>query len=337
MTGFREIRQDSLESLFRIVVMKKNNLTLIIILGVLVLGAFSVLLIAGAFALSEGGGGFGLGGDRIAVIPVEGVINGDLAKRINHQLKQYGEDSRVKAIILRVDSPGGGVAASEEIYQEVKRVKVEKKKKIIVSMATVAASGGYYISAPADYIFANGGSVTGSIGVIAEWVNFKDLADWAKVKPIVFKSGEFKDTGNPTREMTDREKEYFQSMINELYGQFVKVVVDGRQGRGPDDNKLNEEKVRALADGRVYTGESALKNGLIDKIGNYEDALRYTANLIGMKGEPNVVTPPPPREGLSILDLLGKSKIADVLTKPAEWPQQLTEADTSVKFKYQWK
>lgn len=316
--------------------MKKSNVTWIVIIGLLALGAFSVLLVIGALAISDGGG-FGIGGDRIAVIPVEGVIDADMAKKVSRNLKQYGDDDRVKAILLRVDSPGGGVAASEEIYREVKRVKEEKKKKIVVSMSQVAASGGYYISAPADYIFANSSTVTGSIGVIAEWMNFKDLADWAKVKPVVFKSGEFKDTGNPTRDLTEREKQYFQAMIDELYNQFVKVVLDGRKDRGPDDKKLNEERVRALADGRVYTGETALANGLIDKIGNYRDALKYTADLIKMKGEPNVVTPTEPRDSFSIWDLLGKSKIADVLAKPAEWPSRLSDLDTSAKFKYQWK
>ena len=316
--------------------MKKSNLTWIIIIGVMALGAFSILLLIGALSLSDGGG-FGLGGDRIAVIPVEGVITGDTARTVNRHLKQYGEDSRVKAIILRVDTPGGGVAASEEIYREVKRIKDEKKIKIVVSMGTVGASGGYYVSAPADYIFANAGTVTGSIGVIAEWVNFKELADWAKVKPIVFKSGEFKDTGNPTRDMSEREKQYFQGMINELYDQFVRIVTEGRKGHGAEGKKLDEEKVRALADGRVYTGATALDNGLVDQLGNYEDALKYTAKLIGMKGEPNVVTPPPPREGLSILDLIGKTKVGSILAKPSEWPSQLSDIDTSIKFKYQWK
>ena len=317
--------------------MKKSNVTWIVIIGLLALGAFSVLLVIGALALSDGNS-FGVGGDRIAVIPVEGVIDGTLAQKVNRHLKQFGDDDRVKAILLRVDSPGGGVAASEEIYREIKRVKEEKKKKIVVSMSQVAASGGYFISAPADYIFANSSTVTGSIGVIAEWVNVKDLADWAKVKSVVFKSGEFKDTGNPTRELTDREKQYFQGMIDELYNQFVKIVVSGRQGRGPDGNKLDEQRVRALADGRVYTGETALANGLVDKLGNYRDALKYTAEQIGLKGEPNVVTPPQERDSLSLLDLLGgKSKVAEVLAKPSEWPEQLSSFDTSVKFKYQWK
>ncbi|HYE71870.1 MAG TPA: signal peptide peptidase SppA, partial [Blastocatellia bacterium] len=227
--------------------MKRTNLVWVVVIGVFVLGAFSLLLVIGALALSDGGGFSGVGGDRIAVIPIEGVIGDDMAKSVNQSLKQYGDDARIKAIILRINSPGGGVAASQEIYREVKRVKKDKNKKIIVSMSTVAASGGYYISAPADYIFANDGTITGSIGVIAEWVNFKELAEWAKVKSVVFKSGEFKDTGSPTRDMTERERQYFQGMIDELYGQFVRAVAEGRKGRGAKGKELNDEaQVRAL-------------------------------------------------------------------------------------------
>lgn len=275
-------------------------------------------------------------GDRIAVIPVEGVIDDEMAKSVNRHLKQYGDDARVKAIILRIDSPGGGVSASQEIHREVKRLKDEKKKKIVVSMGSVATSGGYYIACPADKIFANQGSVTGSIGVIAEWLNYKDLAEWAKVKPVVFKSGEFKDTGSPTRDLTDREKEYFQGMINELYAQFVEAVFNGREGRGGQGNKLDQEKVKALADGRVFTGEAAVKNGLVDEIGNYEDAVKATAKLVGIKGEPQIVTPPKPKEGFSVLDLLlGATKIKEL--SPSQLPKHLSDIDTSVKFKYQWK
>ncbi len=315
--------------------MTRKNLSWIIIFGVLALGAFSFLLVLGALTLSDEGG-FGFGGDKIAVIPVEGVIGPEMAKTVNRHLRQYGDDSRVKAIILKVDSPGGGVTASEEIYREVKRVRDEKKKKIVVSMGTVAASGGYYISAPAERIFANASTVTGSIGVIAEWMNLKDLAEWAKVKSIVFKSGEFKDTGNLTREMTERERQYFQGVINELYNQFVKVVLEGRNGRGAEGLKLDETKLRALADGRIYTGATAVENGLVDQIGDYRDALKYTAGLIGMKGEPTVVTPPVPREGLSLLDLVGLTKVGNLLSKPGEWVGKVGEMDTSIKFKYQW-
>jgi len=316
--------------------MRRSTLTWIIVGGVVLLCIFFVGLFA-LMALLADDEGLATGGkDRIAVIPIEGVIDDGMAKTVNRQLKLYGEDSRVKAIILRIDSPGGGVSASQEIHREVKRVKDEKKKTVVVSMASVAASGGYYVACPADRIFANQGTVTGSIGVIAEWLNYKDLADWAKVKPVVFKSGEFKDTGSPTRDLTEREKDYFQKMVMELYAQFVGAVTEGRRGHGGPEGELDEEKVKALADGRVYTGEAAVKNGLVDEIGNYEDALKATAKLVNIKGEPQVVTPPKPKEGFSLLDLLfGSTKIAGF--SPSQLPKQLSDMDTSVKFKYQWK
>src|SRR5262245_21315341 len=315
--------------------MKRSSLAWILVAGMIFCGLFGIVLFAAMLMMSDSEDFIG-SGERIAVIPVEGVINDQMAKTVNRHLKQYGEDSRIKAIILRVDSPGGGVSASQEIYREVKRVKEEKKKKVVVSMASVAASGGYYIACPADKIFANPGSVTGSIGVIAEWLNFKNLADWAKVKPVVFKSGEFKDTGSPTRDLTEREKQYFQGMIDELYRQFVEAVTQGRQGRGSEGNELNAERVKTLADGRVYTGESALKFGLIDAIGNYEDSVKETAKMVGIKGEPQIVTPPKPREGISIWDLLlGAQKITEF--SPAQLPHHLSEMDTSVRFKYQWR
>jgi protease-4 len=315
--------------------MKRSSLAWILVAGMIFCGLFGIILFAAMLMMADGDDFIGTG-DRIAVIPVEGVITDQMAKTVNRHLKQYGEDSRIKAIILRVDSPGGGVSASQEIYREVKRIKDGKKKKIVVSMASVAASGGYYIACPADKIFANQGTITGSIGVIAEWLNFKNLADWAKVKPVVFKSGEFKDTGSPTRDLTEREKQYFQGMIDELYKQFVEAVTTGRQGRGSEGLELNAERVKALADGRIYTGETAMKFGLIDAIGNYEDSIKDTANMVGIKGEPQIVTPPKPREGISIWDLLlGAQKITEL--SPAQLPHHLSEMDTSVRFKYQWR
>jgi protease IV len=315
--------------------MKRSTLAWTLIAGAILCGLFFVALFAAMMMMSDGES-FVSVGDRIAVVPVEGVINDDLAKEVNRHLKTYGNDARVKAIILRIDSPGGGVSASQEIYAEVKRIKDEKKKKVIVSMASVAASGGYYIACPADKIFANPGTITGSIGVIAEWFNFKDLAAWAKVKPVVFKSGEFKDTGSPTRDLTDREKKYFQGMIDELYLQFVTAVTNGRKGRGVEEGGLTEESIKKLADGRVYTGEGAKKYGLIDEIGNYEDAVKDAAKQVGIKGEPQIVTPPKPREGFSLLDLLlGAAKLGKI--SPSQLPGQIGEMDTSVKFKYQWK
>ena len=318
--------------------MQKRSLTWILIIGLVLFGLFVVSLFSFMALMSddESMASFSGGGDRIAMIPIEGVIDDDMAKVVNRHLKQYGEDSRIKAIILRVESPGGGVAASQEIYTEVRRLKQEKKKKIVVSMGSVAASGGYYLAAPADIIFANPGSVTGSIGVIAEWINNKDLAEWAKLKPVVFKSGEFKDTGSPTRDLTERERVFFQSMIDELYGQFLRAILEGRTGRGTTGNEINEERLRALADGRVYTGETALRNGLIDSVGNYEDALRKTAEMVGIKGKPQVVTPAKERNQFPLVDLLlGVAKISNF--SPSQLPKSLSEVDTSIKFKYQWR
>jgi protease-4 len=316
--------------------MKRSSLAWILVIGAFLCGLFVISLFALMALMADGDGFTGGAGDRIAVIPVEGVIDDEMAKTVNRHLKQYGDDSRVKAVLLRVDSPGGGVSPAQEIYREVKRVKEEKKKKVVVSMASVAASGGYYIAAPADKIFANPGTVTGSIGVIAEWLNYKELAEWAKLKPVVFKSGEFKDTGSPTRELTEAEKKYFQAMIDELYAQFVNAVTDGRAGKGEAGAELSKERVKLLADGRVYTGEAAKKNGLVDEIGNYEDAVKATAKLVGIKGEPQIVTPPKPKDEFSLLDLLfGATRIKNI--SPGELPNQLMKVDTSVKFKYQWK
>ncbi|NBO63263.1 MAG: signal peptide peptidase SppA [Acidobacteria bacterium] len=318
--------------------MQKRTLSWILIAALVLFAIFIVSLFSFMALVSddEPVSGFTAGGSRIAMIPIEGVIDDRMAKNVNRYLKQYGDDSRIKAVILRVDSPGGGVAPSQEIYTEVRRLRDEKKKKVIVSMGSVAASGGYYLSCPADVIYANPGSVTGSIGVIAEWINYKDLAEWAKVKPVVFKSGEFKDTGSPTRDLTDREKAYFQSMIDELNGQFIRAVLEGRKGRGEQGNEIDEKKLLTLADGRVYTGNTALRNGLIDAIGNYEDALRRTAELVGVKGKPTVITPPKEREPFPLFDLLlGVSRIGSF--SPSSIPQSLSEIDTSIKFKYQWR
>src|SRR5271163_426293 len=165
-------------------------------------------------------------GPRIAVVELDGVIFSP--KQIVPQLKKFGDDDSIKAIIIHVNSPGGGVAASEEIYREVKRVRDEKKKRIVASIETVGASGAYYVSSATNKIYADNGSVVGSIGVISEWVNYGDLMRWAKLKPEVLTVGEYKDTGDPSREMTPEERAYMQSLIDNMYGQFVQAVADGR-------------------------------------------------------------------------------------------------------------
>ncbi len=231
-------------------------------------------------------------GDRIGVVDLDGVILSP--EPVVTQLKKFDDDSSIKAIILHVNSPGGGVAASEEIYREVKRIHDEKKKRIVVSIETVGASGAYYVSSASNKIYADNGSIVGSIGVIAEWVNYGDLLKWAKLKSVVFKTGEFKDTGNPTRDLTPAEQAYMQSLIDNMFGQFVQAVADGR-GMKFDD-------VKAIANGKVWTGEQALSMKLIDNVGDFQAVVKDTARSVGISGEPTLVHPEKDRK--TLLDLM---------------------------------
>src|ERR1700693_1596631 len=207
-----------------------------------VLAVFSLVYLTVHAASREAGfGGFG---DRIGVVDLDGVILSP--QPVVGQLKKFGDDSSIKAIILKVNSPGGGVAASEEIYREVKRLRDEKHKRIVASISTVGASGAYYVSSATNKIYADNGSVVGSIGVIAEWVNYGDLMRWAKLKPEVLTVDEYKSTGDPSRDMTPKERAYLQALIDNMYGQFVQAVADGRHAKVED--------IKALADGRVWTG-----------------------------------------------------------------------------------
>jgi protease-4 len=301
--------------------MKKLSLTTIVIIAGFGLVFFVAIILIAALALSREGG-LGFGGDRIAVVYLEGVIFN--SKTFNEQLKMYADDSRVKALLIRMDTPGGGVAASQEIADQVKWLRTEKKKTVVVSMGSVGASGGYYIACAADKIYANPGTITGSIGVIAEWVNYGNLLKWAQMQPEVIKSGEFKDVGSPTREITPQERQYLQGLINQMYEQFVSAVADGRKD-------LTRERIKQLADGRVYTGEQALREKLIDDLGNYDKALKETAALVGIKGEPQVVTPPKPRRG-SILDLLTSTDVGELLSR-----NTLQPPGTTLQFEYLWK
>src|SRR5271163_2130465 len=188
-----------------------------------VVAVFSLVYLSFSGRDQESFSGFG---SKIAVVDLDGVIFSP--KQIVPQLKKFADDDSIKAIIIHVNSPGGGVAASEEIYREVKRIRDEKKKRIVASIETVGASGAYYVASATNKIYADKGSVVGSIGVIAEWVNYGDLMRWAKLKPEVLTVGEYKDTGDPSREMTPEERAYMQSLIDNMYGQFVQAVADGR-------------------------------------------------------------------------------------------------------------
>lgn len=243
---------------------------------------FTLLIFSLLYFSVRGGSDFDIGGgDKIAVLDVEGVIL--QAKPFVDDLKKYTDDSSVKAIILRIDSPGGGAAASQEMFDAVKRVRDQKKKMIVASIQTVGASGAYYIASGASKIYANRASIVGSIGVIAEWVNYGDLLRWAKLKEVIFTAGELKDAGDPAREMTPAERDYLQSLVNDMYGQFVHDVADGR--------KLKVDDVKNLASGRVWTGDKALELKLIDQIGGFQDAVDATAKAVGIHGEPSLVRP----------------------------------------------
>src|SRR5271157_5039733 len=261
-------------------------------------GAFFLFVLAvfGLVYMTLHAGGADAGitsfGDRIGVVDLDGVILSP--QPVVGQLKKFGDDSSIKAIILHVNSPGGGVAASEEIYREVKRIRTEKKKKIVVSIETVGASGAYYVASASDKIYADQGSIVGSIGVIAQWVNYGDLLKWAKLKDVVIKTGEFKDTGNPARDLTPNEQAYMQSLIDNMFAQFIKAVADGRG--------LKFEDVKAIANGKVWTGQQALSMKLIDGVGDFEAAVADTAKSVGIRGEPSLVHPEKDRR--TLLDLL---------------------------------
>lgn len=270
-------------------------------LWVLIGGGAFVLFVAIVFTLiyftlrsgsGEEASSFSGFGDKIGVVDLDGVILD--SDTVVSELKKFGDDDSIKAIILHVNSPGGGVAASEEIYREVKRLRDEKHKRIVSSISTVGASGAYYVSSATNKIFANNGSVVGSIGVIAEWVNYGDLMRWAKLKPEVLQVGALKDTGDPTREMTPEERAYMQSLINNMYGQFVNAVADARHAK-PED-------IKAIADGRVWTGQEALSMKLIDQIGDFQEAVDDTAKSVNIKGEPTLVYPQ--KERKTLFDLL---------------------------------
>ena len=256
-----------------------------------VLAVFTLVYLTIHAGTSEAGLG-AFGGDRIGVVDLEGVILSP--QPVVGQLKKFADDSSIKAIILHVNSPGGGVAASEEIYREVKRVRAEKKKKIFVSIESVGASGAFYVASAADRIYANQGSIVGSIGVIAQWVNYGDLLKWAKLKDVVIKTGEFKDTGNPARDLTPAEQAYMQSLIDNMFGQFIQAVADGRG--------LKYDDVKAIANGKVWTGEQAKSMKLIDSIGDFEKVVEETAKAVGIPGEPTLVRPEKDRR--TLLDLL---------------------------------
>jgi protease-4 len=251
-------------------------------------------------------------GRRVGLVEIEGVILD--SKRAVEQLERFEDDASIAAVILRIDSPGGGVAASQEIYEAAKRVRASGKF-VVASMGSVAASGGYYIACAADTIMANPGTTTGSIGVIMEMMNATELLNKIGVRFDVIKSGRYKDSGSPFRPMTEEDRKYFQRYVDDAYAQFVEVVATERE--------LEKSEVLKLADGRVFTGQQALAMGLIDLTGTYQEALALAAEMSNIEGRPHVVTP-----------RKRKVTIWDILFGDLE--QHLIRLQTLPVLRYQW-
>ncbi|MGD2124704.1 MAG: signal peptide peptidase SppA [Desulfobacteraceae bacterium] len=272
---------------------RRPILTVLVILGAIVL--FLGMVLTFVFSISGPSPSFSFR-DRIGVIPIEGTITD--SQPIVSQLVNFKKDNRIKAIILRVNSPGGGVAPSQEIYREVR--KTITAKKVIASMGSLAASGGYYIASAADRIVANPGTLTGSIGVIMEFVQLEALLKKIGVGMEVLKSGEFKDIGSPHRKMTEREKELIRSLILDIQKQFVDAVAMGRH--------ISVEEVQEIADGRILSGAQSKELGLVDQLGNFEDAVELAKRMAGIEGEVKLVYPKKTRVNLWDLILHDASK-----------------------------
>jgi len=288
-----------------------------ILLGLVVFGVLLGLFLVSLYALSylSNREESLWGGEKIAIIEVRGVILDP--QPIVEKLVKLRKNEKVKAIVLRIDSPGGGVGPAQEIFAEVK--KAQKEKKVLVSMGSVAASGGYYIACAADKILANPGSITGSIGVIVESLNVEELLRKLGLRSMVVKSGKHKDLGSPLRPMSEEEKKLLQGVLDSVHEQFIRAVAEGR--------KLPVEKVRELADGRIFSGEQARELGLVDELGNLEDTLALAATLAGIRGEPEIIYPEKKR--FSLFDLLLQESVSRIV-------ESLRDSAPPLNFLYSW-
>ncbi len=254
---------------------------LFFLLAIVSITAFAMIILASIIAFGLQGTKYisrdAISGKKIGVVEITGVILD--SKSIIRDIKRFREDDSIKAIVVRIDSPGGGVAPSQEIFREIR--KTVKKKKVIASMGAVAASGGYYVAAGADLIMANPGTITGSIGVIMSFTNFKELFQKIGLVPVVIKSCEYKDIGSPVRDMSEKETEILQNLADDIHRQFVSAVSEGR--------KMDLAKIESFADGRIFSGKDAKKFGLVDKLGNLEDAIALAGKLAGIKGKISAV------------------------------------------------
>ena len=255
-------------------------------------GIGSGLLLSGEHSFSSG--------DKVAVLRVEDVI---IDSQIYlDSIETITKDDKVKALVVRIDSPGGAVGPSQEIYSELKEL--GKKMPIIASIGGVGASGGYYIACAAENIYATPGAITGSIGVIAQFASYEKLLNWAKIDVEVIKSGKYKDVGSAFREMSEADKQYIQQLIDNVYAQFKTVVATSRG--------LDTKQIDSVADGKIYTGEQALNLKLIVELGTINDAIAAAGNLGGIEGDPEVITFP--KKKSKLFDLLNSKIDTNILT-----------------------
>ena len=253
-----------------------------LLVGFLALAGLSSL---GAKLLPDSGGS----GEKVGLVEVAGMITD--SRDVVEQISQYRRDDSIRGIILRIDSPGGAVAPSQEIYDEVLRTREEKK--IIASLGSMAASGGYYIASSANHIIANPGTLMGSIGVVFASSNIEELIGKIGLKPVVIKSGKFKDAGSPVRPMTEEEQSLLQGVVNDVHSQFVQAIVKGRD--------LQEAEVKKIADGRVFTGKKALELKLIDQLGGLEDSIQWMQDTLSLDERPKIIQQ---REEVGLLSLI---------------------------------
>lgn len=249
-----------------------------------------------------------LGEKKVALVRIEGVILD--SRKVIEELRKYAEDSSVEAVVIRVNSPGGGVAPAQEIYDEV--IKLREVKKVVVSMGAVAASGGYYIASPADKIVANPGTITGSIGVIMELPNLEGLMEKIGVKTEVIKSGKHKDIASAFRSMTEEEKKILGDLLSDVHEQFITAVSESRD--------MDYDVIKKIADGRIFTGKKAKELGLVDDLGNLQYAIQLAGELSGIEGEPRVVSK---KDKLSFWELLFDRGFPDELIRDSLQPINL--------------
>jgi len=270
--------------------LKERSWIMIFIIAVVIAGAASFLVLLYIGALLPDGGSLAFG-DKIGLVRVEGAIYN--SRPAMDEIVEFGKNDDIKALLVRIDSPGGGVAASQEIYEELKKVS-DQGKPVIASMGSLAASGGYYVACGADAIVANPGTLTGSIGVIMRFAQAEELLRKIGVGYEVVKTGEYKDIGSPSRPLTADERVLLTELLDDVYDQFVSVIVTERD--------LDREFVESFADGRLLTGRQAYEMGLVDSLGDLEDAIMLAGEMAGIDGKPVIVRPR--RRSFTLWDLL---------------------------------